>query len=291
MHGNCGSLGGRLGRPGHPVKNHLQLFYGLTPPTSPNPKPKPLSSLLCQDTTPSLTAAKEALGREWLPQAEQCHAARESYRAKEQSFIPECARSKYEDSCEKHCLEAQHKGCGVVEGNKYGAAHVRGGVTVPCAPPQPSWIMGPAGYADRESMELQCARLSQVQRPQFAQTVLKAGWLWIKGRTISSWGKHFAVLESSDPVRSAVLRFYSEDPSGNQNVSASAPAIILWDAKGVKMKDAVHYGFKTGEACFKLYHFYTDYRLCVPSGGADPQHERAEWMELFTSSMTFSDYE
>ena len=251
----------------------------------------------CEETTPALTEAKKAMDDKWLPQKEDCLAGHEDYIAKKRSFIPVCARDKYEDSCEKACLERQLNGlggCGVVEGNYHGEAHVRGGIAFHCAPPQPSWIMGPQPYAQRESMSKQCDRILAVQQPQYAQRISKAGWLWKKGRVLHGWHKHFAVLESSDAVRSAVLRFYEDDPSNNQNVSASAPSLILWDAKGVKAKEAKKYGFKKGESCFKLYHFYADYRFCVPgdeaTGQASPERERADWMQLLNSSMIYSDW-
>ena len=251
----------------------------------------------CQGATPALTEAKKAMDDEWLPQKEGCYKADEEYQAKQKSFIPQCARSRYDDSCEKACIESQRAGrggCGVVEGNKYGAAHVRGGMEVPCAPPQPSWIMGPARYAKREPMEAQCKRILSVQQPQFAQSIAKAGWLWRKVSAVYGWDKHFAVFESADAVRSAVLRFYEDDPSADANVSSSAPSIVLWDAKGVKAKEANHYGFKNGESCFKLYHFYVDYRFCVPSGEAtdeaSEERDRADWMNLLSSSMKFSDW-
>ncbi|CAE7208583.1 unnamed protein product [Symbiodinium sp. CCMP2592] len=244
----------------------------------------------CQKEIPSLENVKDSLDKEWLPQEKHCRVAAAEYQRKQQQFIPECARDHYDHSCEKSCLETSSGGCAVVEGNKDGASHVRGGVHVPCAPPEPSWILGPRRDAEQESLEKQCQRIVQVQHPQFAQSILKVGWLWRKGR-VWGWDKHFTVFESADAVRSAVLRFYEDDPSSNQKTSASAPSIILWDAKGVKTKAGPHYGFKDGELCFKLYHFYTDYRFCVPSDvPGDKSAERAEWMDLLSSNMNFSDW-
>ena len=238
-----------------------------------------------------METVKDSLDQEWLPQKEHCRVAAADYQRKQKQFIPERARSHYDDSCEKSCLESSRGSCAVVEGNQDGASHVRGGVHVPCAPPEPSWIMGPLRDAEQESLEKQCQRILQVQHPQFAQSILKVGWLWRKGR-VWGWDKHFAVLESADAVRSAVLRFYEDDPSSNQEISASAPSIILWDAKGVKAKAGPHYGLKDGELCFKLYHFYTDYRFCVPKDvPRDKSTERAEWMDLLSSSMNFSNWE
>ena len=193
----------------------------------------------CQEELPKLSQAKAALDAEWLPQKEQCHAAKQAYLAKQRSFIPKCAREMYDQSCEKACVESQHlsEGCGVVEGKAHRALHVRGGVEVSWAPPVASWIMGPFGYAEPETEAQQCERILQYQQPQFAQTIPKAGWLWRKSSTLGGWAKHF---DAADQVRSAVLRFYEEDPSKNDNVPSSVPSIILWDAHSVKAKEGQH---------------------------------------------------
>ena len=244
-----------------------------------------------QAKEPSLTQAKQSMDQEWLPQKEECHAAFQDFEGKEQHFIPECARGRYDESCEKSCLESQRAGrggCGVVEGNEHGTAHVRGGIKVPCAPPQPSWILGSPKYANPESAEEQCQRILQVQQPQFAQSIVKAGWLEKQG-SMYRWSRHFAVFESSDAVRSAALRLFKDDPSTDDKVATSAQAIFLWDAKNVEAKDGKAYRFKNGVKCFKLHHFYTTYPFCIKEA-ADPSAEQAEWMNLISSSMNFSDW-
>ena len=222
----------------------------------------------CKEQMSALKEAKQAMDAEWLPQKEGCDAAF----SWEEGFIPKCAQQQWESSCERLCLESQ-AGCGVVEGRKHLGPASLEGLQVPCVPPRASWING------NESLEEQCERIARAQQPHFAQKELKAGWLWRKGETMERWKKHFAVLESGDAVRSAVLRFYEDD---GWNSKQSAPMIILWDAKDVKEKEARGYGFRQGEKCFKLYHFYADYRFC-----ADEYADGAEWMRLLRKTLRF----
>ena len=209
---------------------------------------------------------KQAADAEWQQQG--C-AALLSW---EEGFIPKCVQQHWESSCERFCLESQ--GCGVVEGRQPRGHAPLGHLQVPCAPPRSSWING-------EDLEKQCERIARAQQVQFAQKDLKSGWLWLKGKAVERWKKHFAVLESGDAVRSAVLRFYESDWA---NAKMSAKMIILWDAKDVKEKEARGYGFRQGEGCFKLYHFYADYRFCV-----DESEDSREWMKLLRSTLRFSE--
>lgn len=153
----------------------------------------------------------------------------------------------------------------------------------------------PFTYGASEGQGDQCSRIFSHQRPRFAQSILKHGWLLKKGRSWwSGWEKRYFVLESGDAVRSAVLRYFDQDPSTmphdqwNQ-IQREDKAIILWDAKSTKLKTGLHYLFTDGSACFKLYHFYRDYRFCV-SGKDYPETasaERDEWMSLVTSAIRF----
>jgi len=248
-----------------------------------------------QSRQSELDGAKRAMDIEWLPQADACRETYAQYTSGKARHVARCAPTYYNASCEKACIEvqAQHAGCGVVEGDSPGAITGNGGIEGACAPPQPSWVMGPFTYDAKEATGEQCKRIEKVQNTRYAQKVVKSGWLWKKGRGINGWDKRFFVLESGDQVRSAVLRYFKKDPSANADSDESVgKGIILWDAKGLKVKSGEHYGWKDGEECFKLYHFYRDFRLCVPSDGSpDEQNEvkdRDEWMGFLDVEMTHS---
>jgi hypothetical protein len=240
----------------------------------------------------ALSAAKEALDSEWLPQADACQETYSHYTNGLNLHVSQCAPTYYNASCEKACIEvqAQHAGCGVLEGDRPGSVNSKGGIEGTCAPPQPSWVMGPFTYGAKEATDDQCKRIEKVQSVRHAQKIVKSGWLWKKGRGINGWDKRFFVLESGDQVRSAVLRYFKEDPSTRADSDESAgKGIILWDAKGLKVKSGDHYGWKDGEECFKLYHFYRDFKLCVPSDDSDSVVKiRDEWMDLLDVEMTHS---
>jgi len=236
-----------------------------------------------------LDAAKRAMDSEWLPQANACQETSSQYTNGKALHVSQCAPTYYNASCEMACLEVQARpaGCGVMEGDSPGSASGKGGIEGTCAPPQPSWVMGPFTYGAKEATGDQCKRIEKVQSVRYAQRILKSGWLWKKGRNLG-WDKRFFVLESSDQVRSAVLRYFKKDPSTSADSDESAgKGIILWDAKGLKVKSGEHYGWKDGEECFKLYHFYRDFRLCVPSDG-DEVKIRDEWLDLLDVEMKHS---
>lgn len=259
-----------------------------------------------------LRSVKETMDEEWLPQSEGCFSTYNAYQSGKAGSVAACAPNFYPNSCERQCVELQSKdGCGVVEGTRPGAVTGSGGISVPCEPPQPSWILTPFTYnsVEVESQTAQCERIEENQKSRYAQRLLKTGWLWKKGDL--RWQKRFFVLESGDDVRSALLRYWDEDPSKNSKADErEGKGIILHDAKSVKEKDGkARYNFKHGEECFKLYHFYRDYRLCVVVPEVDikaieglqdtkaadnlkeqnnikAQKERDEWLELLTEQIS-----
>jgi len=121
---------------------------------------------------------------------------------------------------------------------------------------------------------------------------LKHGWLLKKGRSFwSKWEKRYFVLESGDAVRSAVLRYFTRNPtdlpfSQWKSIEREDKSIILWDAKNTKAKAGFHYLFTDGTECFKIYHFYRDFRFCVP-GSNDASEDRDEWMNLVQDAIKF----
>jgi len=201
----------------------------------------------------------------------------------------------YAQSCEKVCMDfAANQGCGVVEGNTVpqGGKDVTGTgqVRPKCNPPSLSWIMAPYSYIPEEEMTdearlqletEQCRRIFSEQKPSRAQKIRKTGSLWKRERLWRRWRQRYFVLEGGDSARSGVLRYWrdvSQDERFNQG-------IILWDAKSIKRKSGGRYGWRDGTECFKLYHFYRDYRLCAE--GRNGTTEVNEWVELIEKEIRF----
>jgi hypothetical protein len=253
---------------------------------------------LWQSKEIALRADKNDADAAWLPNQASCRATYQEYENAKTAHVRSCAPKYYDHSCEKACVEAQGSiefGCGVVEGAAPADIVSAGGVVANCDPPQPSWVLGPFTYGGSEDQTAQCTRIFAHQRPQKAQHILKHGWLLKKGRNgWDNWDRRYFVLESGDQVRSAVLRYFDKDPSKTprsewSEIEREDKAIILWDAKSTKVKEGTNYGFTDGSACFKLYHFYRDFRLCVP--GVDYKSsasaERDEWMTLVQGLIRF----
>ena len=202
--------------------------------------------------------------------------------------MAKCAPQFYQYSCERACTETgSEAGSGVVEGSQPGDATGLGGIEVTCAPPQPSWILGPFNYGAHEDTSKQCERIQSHQQTQYAQRVLKSGWLWKKGRD-RGWDERYFILESGDSVRSAILRYWNANPAKSADAQERREkGILLRDAKGITAKDGEHYGFENGEQCFKIYHFYRDYRLCVVANqkATSPEEERNQWVKLIESAI------
>lgn len=242
-----------------------------------------------QSIEPSLTATKQAMDAEWLPQSRGCMKTYDDYKNGKASAVIACAPRYYENSCERACVEVQEVGCGVVEGSRQGDAAGLGGIQLQCAPPQPSWVLTPFTYGAQTNPAQQCENIQAHQTVQYAQRVLKSGWLWKKGR-VGGWDKRFFALESGDAVRSAVLRYWEKDPSKIADAEERVQkGIILRDAKSVKAKTGNRYGFKNGEECFKIYHFYRDYRLCLSldegQESSTMEDERDEWLSLIQEAI------
>lgn len=130
-----------------------------------------------------------------------------------------------------------------------------------------------------------CARIEAHQQPQYALSILKQGWLYRKG-LVKGWEKRYFVLLSGDEVRSAVLRNFFDVPQMGK--LQHGKDIILWDALGVENRAGNAYNWKNGEECFKLVHFYRNYRFCVPvnpSKELETAAERDEWVRLLKSTM------
>jgi len=243
-----------------------------------------------------LDLAVEEAERSWKPLKESCDEAFAILGGGEAKHAGRCRPKYYDRSCEKECtmLAAKSNGCAVVEGFSHDIGFGVGGVEVACNPPEASWIMSTPGAAEQE--DAQCKRIvsgPSGQKPSFAQSILKAGWLLKRGRN-GGWDRRFFVLESGDQVRSAILRYFDADPYKNatyavwDKIKHDGKDIILWDAETVKTKIAAGYGFYDGTSCFKIYHFYRDYRFCIE--GTDPAgatKARDEWVKLIKQSITF----
>jgi len=225
----------------------------------------------------------------WSSQKVACHETEQTYAAYRDPFMASCIPSYYPRSCERACVDAQvGNGCGVMEGASSGSGTRASsdkyltGLTADCAPPQPSWVMAPVTY-DASAQDIQqCARITASQKPQYAQRILKTGWLMKEGRS-QSFDRRFFIFESGDQVKSARLRYFDsseavELPTGESNPEKD---IILWHAKGVKKKD--YPNVAPSGACFKLYLDTRDYRFCVVASSS--QQDRDEWVELIQSAL------
>merc|ERR1719171_1642451 len=230
--------------------------------------------------------AKEAMDREWIPQKDGCFQTMDLYLHGRAAHVQRCAPPYYDRSCEKACIEQQHvhAGCGVIEGSQPNDLPSLGGVAVTCSPPSASWLLGHV----KETKGDQCARITawQPAHGQYAQQVIKAGWLWKKGNGwFSGWDKRYFVLESGDSVRSALMRYFDDVPKSAVAKEKADKDIILWDAKGVRPDKTPGKFSDTGAACFVIEHFYRDYHLCVvPADSAlGVDADREEWMNLIRS--------
>jgi len=248
-----------------------------------------------KDEVPILKAARDAAFDTWDPQAAACETTFTDYISQRNAYIQVEAPAFYDRSCEKACIEisaTRSEGCGVMEGTAPNQPTGRGGIVNMCNPPQPSWVKGPWTYnAPEESGMDQCGRLFQAQKPQHANIIRKSGWMqksgryggWWFGMRKYVWTRRFFVLESGDDVRSGTLRYWEKDPNiAKRAVERHAKFIILWDAKSVQQVSGSKYR-RRGNECFKLYHFYRDYRFCVEGGNAAA--ERNDWFKKVKSEI------
>lgn len=209
------------------------------------------------------------------------------------------APDKYAESCEKVCMDfAGTQGCGVVEGNTVPLSPGEdvtgtGQVRPKCKPPAMSWVLAPYSYMSdeeltneaRQGLETeQCGRIFSEQQPTRAQVILKSGNLWKRERLWRRWRQRFFALESGDEARSGILRYW-RDRTQDERVKQG---IILWDAKDVKAKRGSRYGWRDGTECFKVYHFYRDYRLCAEGRDAKAEIEGENgWVALIKNEIRF----
>jgi len=252
----------------------------------------------------ALETAKQTQEQIWLgPKEEECEGTPggsegvfKEYERKLNDEMKTEAPNFFDQSCEKSCTDIQRvysEGCGVMEGSSPNDSRMhtnRGGIQNLCNPPQPSWVMSPWTYNStgaivEENGFDQCGRIFNSQRPKHAQKILKSGWMqksgryggWWFGLRKYTWDNRYFALEQGDDVRSGVLRYWEMDPKKNLpggNPERHNKFIILWDAKKVGDKDGKKYRRK-GDSCFKLYHFYRDYRFCLKTAG-----ERNAWRDL-----------
>jgi len=245
-----------------------------------------------KDQRPDLVEQNDVAAGEWSSRSEGCNVTFQKYRDGLKTHLASCAPSMYNASCERACLEqaAPRSGCAVVEGDAPGSPNGRGGIAVPCAPPKPSWIQS---FGEGETSDGQCDRIQSWQRLQYAQRTLKTGWMYLHRHGINSWtpgyqwDKFFFVLEGSDQVRSAVLRYYESDPLHPSTAERVNCSVILWDANSLKEKE---YDCPDGDdaAGFKIHHFYRDYRFCVLASYSQTAGQaRSDWMDLIRKEMRF----
>lgn len=239
--------------------------------------------------TPALHQKKEEAEAIWNATKASCLETYKDYRTGLAKYMGENVPNFYNRSCEKECIE-KTQGCGVLEGARRNDVTNTGGIDAVCRPPQASWVHKPFQYVkDRETELDQCNRIFKTQKPLHAQAILKSGWLWKKSRwTWGRWSKRFFVLESGDSVRSALLRYWDEDPS-KSGAKETDKNIILWDAQSISKVSGSKYRWRDGTECMSLYHYYREYKLCVPggtSGGAT--QNRDQWVRLIQPTIIFA---
>lgn len=235
-----------------------------------------------KDLEPILKEKRRVLQEAWDPVSAKCYSDYDTLAQIRPAFMKEQIPTYYEGSCEQECVEKQSglMGCGIIEGAMASDTEVtaRGGVTAGCLPPYPSWIKGPAEWgADAESDFRQCSRIFNEgeQKPRHTQDLLVQGMLRKQG-TWWTWQDRYFVLESGDQVRSAVMRYWSKDPKADRREPERVDKrIILWDAKSVA---------KSGDHCFKLYHFYRTYTFCA---GDKSSATRDKWVAAIQASIIF----
>lgn len=232
---------------------------------------------------PVLRQRREEQEALWNPQKEQCYADYDEMARIRPQEMRRCIPSYYDRSCEKECVEIQKnrpggEGCGIIEGHLPQDPTSRGGIRSVCRPPVASWIKGPTTWAaDEEPAYRQCQRtfLEGEQYGRHAQRVLIRGMLEKRSRW-NQWQDRYFILESGDEVRSAVLRYWYEDPSVDRQVPERVEkAIILWDAKRVT---------SSGSFCWNLVHFYRTYKMCVLDRSTTT---RNQWVQHIRDSIRY----
>lgn len=252
--------------------------------------------------------------QEWQAREAECSRLFSEYNDGKQRHLETCARTYYDQSCEKACLELQQNaeyGCGVVEGSEEGDAFNRGGVEAVCQPPAPSWVMRPWLAIEDASFDTteQCARITQSQHLHRTPSIVKAGWLWKESSSTFSWSsskRRYFVLESGSQVRSASLRYFLDMPAegGDERYDSS---ITMWDASSVENgEDTDRTVLRSAEACFQIHHHYrgrqgsryssgTTYVLCVNgqdygyASNEEVQQLRDEWVAALSATIVHSD--
>lgn len=248
-----------------------------------------------QGREPGLRDAKAAMEAEWLPQSEHCGGVYEEYNNLLNEWMREKIPTFYDESCEKACLQSSLKdaGCGVMEGVmrgeiwQEGAAGPNPGIDVVCSPPSASFVLTPTKYGATPETEFDmCKRIyeNDGQMPRRPQSIVEKDLLWKRERLWWRWRTRYFVLESGDAVRSAVIRYWTKNPSEQGAEERGDKTIILWDAVSVVSKPGSKYRWKNGEECFILKHFYREYILCSHTGGAAV---RDRWVSLIGPEITF----
>jgi len=192
---------------------------------------------------PGLKQTREDMAAIWNPLKAECNAKIEEFNVVKPQEMRRCIPGFYEQSCEKACIEVQKvrsEGCGVMEGGMPQDPLSRGGVRSVCRPPVASWVEAPNTWqADEEPGYKQCQRifLKGEQNGHHAQRVLLRGWMEKKSRW-GQWQRRFFIFESGSEMRSAVMRYWLEDPGYDRHAPERVDkAIILWDAKRVQKSE------------------------------------------------------
>jgi len=205
----------------------------------------------------------------------------------------------WDRSCEKACVTSSLKdaGCGVMEGVMPGDIYTVGnsdlnpGLRTVCSPPFTSFVRTPVKYGAAPQSETEiCSELfgQDGQRPRRANAVLFSGTLIKRERLFWRWRPRWFLFEGGNQARSAQIRYWSKHPSESTAIEANGvKAITLWDARSVESVPGTEFRWKDGSECFRLNHFYRDYRLCVPGSEPNAGEVRDKWIELIRASITF----
>lgn len=196
------------------------------------------SVLWAKARKPELEATFEAAQQAWSGMEQKCKELKAHYDDGRDAHLATCAQAKYQESCELRCLDAT--GCGVIEGGHPGNSLHTGGIAVKAEPPYKSWIHSlHTADGGPETLERHVARINLMEQPVYPQSLVRQGWLSRRGRAITGthiWNRYWVVLESGDPVRAPLLRFFQKEPAKGAALEEYffGKEVSLWDIEKVE---------------------------------------------------------
>lgn len=245
---------------------------------------------------PGLRDALSRAEARWLPEETRCREVYKRYTEMLAAWMRQHVPLFYSRSCEKACLDNVDHGCGVMEGVmpgeiwRVGNDDFNPGLKVVCSPPYASFVRTPVKYgAEAETEMVLCGHLfnNTKQRPRRAQSIGIQGYLSKRERLWWRWRQRYFIFEHGDAVRSAQIRYWDKKPDSDGAIERGVKAIIVWDARDVYPESGRKYWWRDGSECFRLRHFYRDFRLCVPGTTANTRAVRDQWVSAIKANIRF----